>query len=147
MNRRTLFAALALAAATLAARPAHAQDTWERQVIRLLGRAGSVATDNGMSLTHEPTLGSISNGASERHTINLEAGTAYVLVGVCDNDCADLDFRLFDSNGNEVASDVATDDTPVISITPRRGGRYVLQAVMADCRADPCRYGIGVYGR
>jgi hypothetical protein len=147
MNRRILAAALALSASALTALPAHAQDTWERQVTRLLGRAASVASDNGMSLTHEPFIGSLANGTSERHTINLQAGTAYMLVGVCDNDCADLDFRLFDSSGNEIASDVATDDTPVISITPSRGGRYVLQAVMADCRADPCRYGIGVYGR
>jgi len=147
MNRRILAAALALSASALAARPAHAQDTWERQVTRLLGRVATVATSNGMSLTHEPSIGSLSDGASERHTINLQAGTAYALVGVCDNDCTDLDFRLFDSSGNEIASDVATDDTPVISITPSRSGRYILQAVMADCRADPCRYGIGVYGR
>jgi hypothetical protein len=147
MNRRILVAALALSASALAARPAHAQDTWERQVARLLGRVASVAGNNGMSLTHEPWIGSLTNGASERHTINLEAGTAYMLVGVCDNDCTDLDFRLYDTAGNEVSSDVATDDTPVISITPSRSGRYVLQAVMADCRADPCRYGIGVYGR
>lgn len=147
MNRRILAAALALSASALAARPAHAQDTWERQVARLLGQVATVAGNNGMSLTHEPTIGSLSNGTSERHTINLQGGTAYMLVGVCDNDCADLDFRLFDASGNEVASDVATDDTPVITITPSRGGRYVLQAMMADCRADPCRYGIGVYGR
>ena len=147
MNRRILAAALALSASALAARPAHAQDTWERQVTRLLGRVATVADNNGMSLTHEPSIGSLANGTSERHTINLQAGTAYMLVGVCDNDCADLDFRLFDAGGNEIASDVATDDTPVITITPSRSGRYVLQAVMADCRADPCRYGIGVYGK
>jgi hypothetical protein len=147
MNRRTLAAALALSASALTAAPAHAQDTWERQVTRLLGQVASVATDNGMTLTHEPWIGSLNDGTSERHTINLRAGTSYALVGVCDNDCTDLDFRLYDANGNEVAEDVATDDTPVITITPRRSGQYVLQAVMADCRADPCRYGIGVYGK
>jgi hypothetical protein len=113
MNRRILVAALALSASALTVRPAHAQNTWERQVTRLLGRVATVASSNGMSLTHEPSIGSLSNGASERHTINLEAGTAYMLVGICDNDCTDLDFRLFDSSGNEVASDVATDDTRV----------------------------------
>ena len=147
MNRRTLAAALALSASALAAAPAHAQDAWERQVTRLLGQVASVAISNGMTLTHEPWIGSLSDGSSERHTITLRAGTSYALVGVCDNDCTDLDFRLYDANGNEVAEDVATDDTPVISITPRHSGQYILQAVMADCRADPCRYGIGVYGR
>lgn len=145
MYRRSFFAALALA--VVAAAPAHAQDTWARQVTRLLANASSIATDNGLQLTHEPTIGSLGDGASTRHALNLQGGTAYVLVGVCDNDCTDVDFRLFDPNGNEVASDVATDDTPVISITPRRGGQYTLQVVMADCRAEPCRYGIGVYGR
>jgi hypothetical protein len=145
MHRRTLLAALAFS--IVAAAPAHAQDTWARQVSRLLANASSVATDNGLQLTHEPWIGSLGDGESSRHGLNLQAGTAYVLVGVCDNDCTDVDFRLFDPNGNEVASDVATDDTPVISITPRRGGQYTLQVVMADCRAEPCRYGIGVYGR
>lgn len=147
MNRRTLLAALALSASVFAAAPAHAQDAWARQVSRLLGQVASVATDNGMSLTHEPYIGSLNDGTSERHTINLQAGTSYALVGVCDNDCTDLDFRLYDAAGNEISEDVATDDTPVINITPRRSGQYILQAVMADCRADPCRYGIGVYGR
>jgi hypothetical protein len=147
MHRRTILATLALSLSILAAAPAHAQDTWARQVSRLLANASSVAASNGLQLTHEPWIGSLGDGESSRHGITLQGGTTYALVGVCDNDCTDVDFRLFDPNGNEVASDVATDDTPVISITPRRSGQYTLQVVMADCRAEPCRYGIGVYGR
>lgn len=147
MHRRVLVTTLGLAAAALAAAPARAQDTWEQQVTRLLSRASNIASSNGLQLTHQPWIGSLGDGESTRLGLNLDGGTAYMLVGVCDNDCADLDFRLFDPNGNEVAADVATDDTPVITITPRRGGQYTLQAVMADCRNAPCRYGIGVYGR
>ena len=76
-----------------------------------------------------------------------KGGVNYVILGVCDNDCSDLDLRLFDPNGREVASDLLTDDNPVVNVTPRRTGTYTVRAIMTTCSSQPCRYGIGVYGR
>ena len=122
------------------------QDQWVTQVNRLLNEAARIATSNGLRRTHEPYIGSLRTGASSSHTLQLNAGTAYQLIGVCDNDCSDFDLRLFDPRGREVASDVLTDDTPVLSITPRMGGTYTVRAIMTTCSSQPCRYGIGVYG-
>ncbi|HEV7590482.1 MAG TPA: hypothetical protein VGO40_20395 [Longimicrobium sp.] len=122
------------------------QDQWVGQVSRLLNEAARIATNNGLRRTHEPYIGSLRTGASTSHTLQLNAGTAYQLIGVCDNDCSDFDLRLFDPRGREVASDVLTDDTPVLSITPRIGGTYTVRAIMTACSSQPCRYGIGVYG-
>jgi hypothetical protein len=122
------------------------QDQWVAQVNRLLNEAARIATDNGLRRTHEPYIGSLRNGATSSHTLQLNAGTAYQLIGVCDNDCSDFDLRLFDPRGREVASDVLTDDTPVLSVTPRMGGTYTVRAIMTACSDQPCRYGIGVYG-
>jgi len=122
-------------------------DQWEAQVARLLSQAASMATDNGMRRTHTPYIGSLREGATYNHTLQLNGGTAYSLIGVCDNDCSDLDLRLYDANGREVASDVLTDDTPVVNVTPRRTGTYTVRAIMTTCSSEPCRYGIGVYGR
>jgi hypothetical protein len=123
------------------------QDQWTAQVNRLLNEAARVATDRGMRRTHSPYIGSLREGATSGHTLQLNRGTSYSLIGVCDNDCSDLDLRLFDSSGREVAADVLTDDTPVVNVTPRRSGTYTVRAIMTSCSDEPCRYGIGVYGR
>jgi len=122
-------------------------DEWAQQVVRLLNQAASIATSNGMRRTHTPYIGSLRAGASTNHAVQLNGGTSYSLIGVCDNDCSDFDLRLFDPNGREVDSDVLTDDTPVVSWTPRRTGTYTVRAIMTACSSEPCRYGIGVYGR
>jgi hypothetical protein len=122
-------------------------DEWSQQVVRLLNQAASIATNQGMRRTHTPYIGSLRTGASTNHSVQLNGGTSYSLIGVCDNDCSDFDLRLFDSNGREVAADVLTDDTPVVSVTPRRGGTYTVRAIMTACSSQPCRYGIGIYGR
>ena len=126
---------------------ARAQDEWTQQVNRLLEQAASIATNQGMRRTHTPYIGSLRSGASTNHSVQLNGGTSYSLIGVCDNDCSDLDLRLYDPNGREVASDVLTDDKPVVSWTPRRTGTYTVRAIMTSCSSEPCRYGIGVYGR
>jgi hypothetical protein len=122
-------------------------DQWTQQVANLLNQAASTATSRGMRRTHEPFIGSLRTGASENHTLQLNAGTSYSLIGVCDNDCSDLDMRVYDSNGRMVGEDVLTDDTPVVNVTPRRSGTYTVRAIMTTCSQAPCRYGLGVYGR
>jgi hypothetical protein len=122
-------------------------DQWAAQVANLLNQAASMFTTRGMRRTHQPYIGSLRTGASYNHAIQLNGGTSYSLVGVCDNDCSDLDLRLFDSAGREVDSDLLTDDTPVVSVQPRRTGTYTVRAIMTTCSSQPCRYGIGVYGR
>jgi hypothetical protein len=66
-------------------------------------------------------------------------------VGVCDNDCADVDLVLEDDNGVVIASDTASDDNPVIRFTPSTTDYYWVQVTMPDCRVEPCGYGIGVF--
>jgi hypothetical protein len=122
-------------------------DEWGRQVSNLLSQASQMATSRGMRPTHEPYIGTLRVRATETHRVQLTGGTSYSMIGVCDNDCSDLDLRLFDPAGREVASDVLSDDTPVVSVTPRRSGTYTVRAIMTACSSEPCRYGIGIYGR
>jgi len=122
-------------------------DQWAGQVANLLNRASEMVTSRGMHRTHEPYIGSLRNGASEIKTVQLNAGTSYSMIGVCDNDCSDLDLRLYDPSGTEVDSDVLDDDTPIVEVTPRRTGTYTVRAIMTACSNEPCRYGIGIYGR
>lgn len=126
---------------------AHAQNQWRDQVQGYLKRAAKTLSDRGFAQTHETEIGSLRDDENESFTVTLHSGTAYALVGVCDNDCRDLDLVLFDADGDQVDSDVQTDDVPIVQVTPRETMRYRVKVMMATCNTNPCWYGIGVYGK
>ena len=146
MGRTAL--ALLVGAALLTPVAVQAQDSrWERQVSDQLHRYGDALSDRGFELTHEMKTGSLGDDENEYFTLELDAGSSYALLGVCDEDCTDVDLRLFDADGNEVDSDLETDDYPVVEVTPRRTARYRVKVIMASCSTSPCFYGVGVFGK
>ena len=120
-------------------------DRWERVVRQQLDNAGRVATDRGYAMSHEVFMGRLDDDQNESLNIPLDGGTKYILVGVCDQDCSDVDLTIYDPDGNEVDSDLETDDKPVLELTPRSDGRYRVKVSMVACSANPCRYGVGVW--
>ena len=75
----------------------------------------------------------------------MDGGTAHTLLGVCDEDCSDIDLYLYDEGGVLIDSDASTDDVPVLLVTPPRRGRYRVQVTMYDCQVEPCFYAVGLY--
>ena len=146
MKRILIFLA-AVAAAAAAPAPAHAQDEWTQQVRRYLQQYGSRFEAEGYTLTHRIYTGALNDDASERVQLDLDIGTEYQIIGACDNDCSDVDLTLYDGNGNVVDSDLLADDVPIVSVTVTRSGNFTVVVSMASCSAEPCRYGIGVFGR
>ena len=139
---------LALGAMLISTAAFARQDEWVRQVRRQLQNAGAqVFADRGYELTHQIYTGSLDEGETETVTINLDVGVEYQIMGACDNDCTDVDLTLYDGAGNEIDQDLQLDDYPIVSVTPRRAGSFRVVVSMADCSAEPCRYGIGVFGR
>ncbi len=123
------------------------EDRWQAVVSQQLATAGERITREGYSMSHEIFMGSLNDDANESLNIPLDAGTKYVLVGKCDQDCNDLDLVIYDPNGNEVDSDVEVDDAPVLTLTARSSGRYRVKVSMPGCSANPCRYGVGVWAK
>ena len=126
---------------------ARAQDAWVRQVREQISVVGSRFEQQGYELTHRIYTGALNDGASEMVNLELDVGREYQIMGACDEDCSDLDLTLYDGNGNVVDSDMLDDDYPLVSLTVTRSGVFRVRVSMADCSADPCRYGIGVFGR
>lgn len=145
--KRILLLTAAVAAALVLPAPAHAQDPWVRQVRSLISQAGTSFEQQGYELTHHIYTGSLNDGGSEMVELSLDVGMEYQIVGACDEDCTDLDFTLYDGNGNEIDSDLLEDDYPIVSVTVSRSGAFRVRVSMAACSAEPCRYGIGVFGR
>ena len=137
------------AALALVARSASAQseNRWRTQVENQLKNASKTLSDKGYEQTHETQIGDLHDDENDSFTLTLHAGTKYALVGVCDNDCKDLDLVLYDADGDQVDSDIQNDDVPIVQVTPSETQRYRVKVIMANCQTSPCWYGIGVYGR
>jgi hypothetical protein len=96
------------------------------------------------SLDFEDGVAVLREGTGHAFERTLTAGTPYRFIGVCDNECQDLDLLLLDSAGHVVEQDVSTDSFPQITITPEADGLYRLVLQMYSCSVEPCYAGIRV---
>jgi hypothetical protein len=70
-----------------------------------------------------------------------------VLFGQCDNDCTDLDLKIFDPNGTMLMQDVAVDDHPTLEFKAYTSGHLRVEVIMARCNVNPCFYGLELLAR
>jgi hypothetical protein len=128
--------------------PTSGGGTYTTQVAGYLARLQNNASQQGYSrVAAGPVYGNLADDATASHNMEVVGGNAYVLFGACDNDCTDVDLKIFDNNGNLLMQDVAVDDTPVLMFTANGSGRYRVQVVMATCSRNPCYYGIQLMAR
>ena len=79
--------------------------------------------------------------------LTLPLGYEYAIMGVCDNDCSDLDLAVFKS-GVELAVDTSEDDWPVVQITPTGSPNYEIKVAMHQCsHHTECGYQLTVWQR
>ncbi len=100
-------------------------------------------------LSHEPVIGKIypRRSQSEAFTLRLDRDYDYALMGVCDQDCKDIDIKLYDNNGNLVDADTKPDDTAYIHYEPGRNGLFHIEVNIPACTEWKCTYGIGVFAK
>jgi hypothetical protein len=127
--------------------PAQAQDAWEQQVRDQLTELGSSYEDDGYEMTHRLWVGSLDAYDTEEITLDLVTGQEYVIIGVCDNDCSDLDLVLYGDGDFEIDEDVERDAYPEVGVIVDVGGTFGVEIFMAACSADPCRYGLMAFAR
>lgn len=137
---RSILVAIAVAGAA----PALAQDEWTRQVDAQFEQAAPLIQEKGLSSRGARHYGSLADDTAERITVSVDFAPA-LFVGLCDNDCTDLDLVLLDSGGAVVDSDQLPDDYPIV--TAPRPGSYTVEVRMAACADAPCRYGVQAYSR
>lgn len=98
--------------------------------------------------------GRLSTSGTMTGTFNVAPNANYIVFGVCDENCADLDLVVRDASGNEVASGlyrpdgsrtrVDEPDAPMVPIPAGSGGRYTFEVIMATC-ASNCNWGVRSY--
>lgn len=139
--------AVLLAGATLAApAPARAQSRWREQVNTQIDQAAKILRERGFAKT-DTYDGSLNHDASESLTLALRAGRQYAVLAVCDNDCTDIDLRIYDANDKEIDADIQDDDKPVVTLAPESDGKFRLKITMAKCATSPCFYGVGLFAK
>ncbi len=117
-----------------------------RQLSSQLSSSRNSYVPNNYRLVTGPDNDLLSQGESDDYNVTLQGGRSYKLIGVCDNDCSDLDITLYDSDGDVVDRDLLDDDKPVVSVSGKSGGRYRMNVSMASCSTGVCYYSVAVYG-
>lgn len=133
---------LALAAALLIAAPAGAQ---EDLIASQLDSAAVLMAGSGYQPLSDAVRGTLPPGEDEEFPLELRAGVRYVILGVCDGGCSDLDLVLVDAAGGEAGADREMDDVPIVAFQAPADGRYVVKVEMATCGTANCGYGVRVF--
>lgn len=123
---------------------ARAQDRWERAVGQYLAQAEHRLHEAGYT-TAASQVGALNTEETAAFNMTLERPGDYVLAGVCDPDCVDLQLALFAPNGYEVDAARSLGSAPIVRIDPRETGVYRVQVTMARCTTNPCHFGVGVF--
>ncbi|MEM7572930.1 MAG: hypothetical protein AAF433_08515 [Bacteroidota bacterium] len=120
-----------------------AQDVVDSQ----LSRITELMVNDNYEKTHDYEFDWLEDDESDNYYIRLSQYYNYKIIAVCDQDCEDIDMKIYDENGKLLDEDVAEDDVPIVELTPRTTGRYRVYLKMYDCDVEPCKVGIAVYGR
>jgi hypothetical protein len=138
---------LLVIAAVMAVSAAAAQSVWEREVQTQIDEASYQFRQAGFHKLGQTWIDELEEDDDTYITVELDSDYEYIAIGVCDGDCGDIDLILYDDDDVRIANDVGTDDIPVLSGSPDYNGEYYLEAVMVDCDADTCAFGVALYAR
>jgi len=116
-------------------------------LMQQLQQVEQAATQQGYQQVGQPFAGGLLQGQSWNVPAQLVAGYEYRVLGVCDQNCRDMDVAIYDESGATVAQDNANDDHPVVAVAPAANGQFTIQAQMFQCSAQPCYYALILYGR
>lgn len=132
-----LFVAVTLGLAS----PAQAQN--EMVQVQMDAAEGALA-EQGFAPVGESGHGALREGNSNQFEVQLPAGK-YVVIGVCDSDCSDVNLVLRDASGGEIDVDRLPDDVPVVGAEIDASETLQVRVEMAACSVEPCYWGARVY--
>jgi len=104
-------------------------------------------TEEGFSEMGPGTAGSLQVDEETRISLDLQEGLEYRIVGVCDNECENLDLALFGSSGEEAAADRMEDAFPMLNVAPLPEGEYRLAVEMVACTLEPCTFQVFTFAK
>jgi hypothetical protein len=70
------------------------------------------------------------------YSVNLTAGKKYRCLATGDDDAKDVDLRIMDSKGNQVAIDDGVAVDAIVNFNPKMSGKYTVQIRLYDSREN-----------
>ena len=141
-------AIICLVAATLTTSVAYAMEAWEQQLQQQTqiksGAEYANMTAKGYTLVDVAKTGLLDASANETVNVTMPLGSSYIIMGVCDNDCSDLDLAVI-KGGMELSKDTTSDDWPLVDITPTGSSDYEIKVTMYECSTSNCGYQLTVW--
>jgi hypothetical protein len=143
---RPLVIGAAALVALSAASPAAFANEYRDQLVAQLQQARALAKQAGMRTVAGPFFDQLDEGASETYTLPVQRGKTYLIGGVCDTDCSDLDIKILNDAGETIGEDTLEDDAPVVELVPSASGTVTIEVTMFACSAEPCHLAVEVFG-
>ena len=124
--------------------PATPVQSWEDQVETQMAEIhAEIAAD--YDYASDLLIGELEPGDSYEFELDLNGDAEYIVVGVCDYDCFDLDLAIYDPYQDEAAADFEDDDFPVLEVIGE--GSFDVEVLMPGCDAATCLWAVQVFVR
>ena len=143
MITSTSLAALLAVGLAVGASPASAQSYADTVYYQLQDWYDDYSSD-GYSVQNY-IIGTLNEDEEDSWTFYFKGGYDYKLVGVCDEDCSDIDMAIYDGKGRLLDEDVLEDDYPIVDVSVATGGNYKVELDMYSCSVEPCYFGFAIF--
>lgn len=140
-------AAAALIAMTLVTTPAASAQDLRDYLTQQLDNQEPNNAERGFAHAVGPLAGTLASSHAAQLPLTLRAGQEIRIVGVCDQECNDLDIRVLNPRGQIIALDTRGNDHPTVDLRAEMFGQHTIEVGMIDCDAPRCRYAVNVYTR
>lgn len=117
--------------------PVRDEAYWRQQVLGYLDTQHKPLMDRGY-VRDEGTadwVGLLRVGTPKVWEVQLVRGVEYQVVGVCDEECKDVDMEIYDPSGAKVGGDTLADDAPQVRFAPTSSGAHTVRVWLRTCNA------------
>ncbi len=125
--------------------PARGVEGQSQIVLAQLDTLTVLMANEGFAPEGERRLGALRLGAIESLTFQLRANVNYLLMGMCDEDCSDLNLEIQSPDGQIIARDDGPDDVPLLAFETTTAGAFTVRVSMQACSVEPCGFGVAAF--
>jgi hypothetical protein len=79
---------------------------------------------------------------SDRIPVTLPSTGRFTLIGICGDNCLDMDLVVYNSARQRVAADLEPDSRPAVAFSGRAGERFTVLVTIPNCRRPRAQPGM-----
>jgi hypothetical protein len=145
--KNLIFASLTLVLSTsvVATAAAFKLSVEQEQVICKLKDTVNQQKQAGQNLVFLPLLGKIREKVEAPFTLKMDANAEYTIIGVCNDNCQNLQLTLNNAKGEKVATQSKDNAVPTIKFTPTESKDFILRAKPEKCVGGSCEFGMVMF--